>query len=67
MPPPETDGEMDETDDADSSDQSEGVAGEPLAEGVQEISEQAAQHLLEGVEEGRPHVVVTGGSQERDW
>ena len=67
MPPPETDGEMDETDDDDSSDQSEGVAGEPLAEGVQEISEQAAQHLLEGVEEGRPHVVVTGGSQERDW
>jgi Ca-activated chloride channel family protein len=70
MPPPEEpgeeEGEMDESD-SDSPDQSTGAGEELLAEGVQEISEEAAQHLLEGVEEGRPHVVVTGGSQERDW
>jgi len=70
MAPPEESGEepgeMEDVDE-DNPEETAGAAEEALAEGVQEISEDAALRLLEGVEEGRPHVVVTGGSQERDW
>jgi Ca-activated chloride channel family protein len=39
----------------------------PLVEGVQEMTEEEAMRLLEGVEEGRPYVVVGGESSENDW
>ena len=39
----------------------------PLVEGVQEMSVEEAMRLLEGVEEGKPYVVVGGESSEKDW
>ncbi|MCB9759609.1 MAG: VWA domain-containing protein [Alphaproteobacteria bacterium] len=36
-------------------------------EGVDEMSAAEAQRLLDGVEEGRPRVVVRGASKEKDW
>ncbi|MCB9746615.1 MAG: VWA domain-containing protein [Alphaproteobacteria bacterium] len=44
----------------------EGQASEP-APGVESMSPDEAQRLLDGVEEGRPRVVAGGRSQEKDW
>ena len=38
-----------------------------LPQGVQELSEEEAQRLLEAVEEGNPRVTVRGRSDGKDW
>ena len=65
---PESDGEMPEL--AEGGGEEEDQAPEesaPLAAGVQEMSGEEAMRLLEGVEEGKPYVVVGGESSEKDW
>ena len=59
-------GEMPELAEGEGEEESEEQAA-PLAAGVQEMSGEEAMRLLEGVEEGRPYVVVGGDSSEKDW
>ena len=68
------DGEELDEDDLAQADASEGEdTGEPaegqapLQEGVGEMSDEEAQRLLEGAEEGRPRVVVRGTPSGKDW
>lgn len=64
--PDESSGEMPEPA-GEEGDQEPPAEPEPLASGVQEMSGEEAMRLLEGVEEGRPYVVVGGESSEKDW